>query len=79
MVLRVRATDTAAGWLVRISNDPVTTVFGNGAAGVDCEVAGRAGDLYLALCNRGPVDGLTITGDADVLDLFLDRVHIRWS
>ena len=44
-----------------------------------CTVTGAAGDLYLALWNRAGPDALVIDGDASVLDLFLDRVNVRWS
>ena len=49
-----------------------------GAGEADCDVRGDASDLYLALWNRRGTEGLTVTGDGDVLALFLDRVHIRW-
>lgn len=74
--LRVRCTDTLESWLVRISSNPVETTRDAGRA--DCEVAGRASDLSLALWNRQSNAALTIEGDRQVLDLFLDRVHIRW-
>ena len=41
--------------------------------------SGAAADLYLALWNRAGPEGLVVEGDADVLDLFLDTVHVRWS
>jgi hypothetical protein len=40
---------------------------------------GTATELYGALWNRNGPEGLTITGDTAVLDLFLDTVHVRWS
>jgi uncharacterized protein (TIGR03083 family) len=75
--LRVRCTDTAGDWLVRVSAGDVETT--RGGDGADCEVAGPASDLYLTLWSRRAIAGLTIEGDARVLDLFLDRVHVRWS
>jgi len=83
--LRVRCTDAEGDWLVAIGPDRViTTPAGpagalTGTGPADCEVSGRAGDLYLTLWNRAPASGLTVHGDAGVLGLFLDRVHIRWS
>ena len=79
--LRVRCSDSAADWLVRIGPDQVRTTPGNGQPGgsADCEISGTAGDLYLTLWNRRQPDGLPMTGDGEVLDLFLDRVRIRWS
>jgi uncharacterized protein (TIGR03083 family) len=95
VTLQVRCTDTPAEWLVRIGPDGVTTeaAAGEGGGGgesggrdaaaagraADCTVGGTAGDLYLALWNRKEAGGLTAEGDRGVLDLFLDRVHIRWS
>ena len=42
-------------------------------------MTGAAGDLYLALWNRAGPGALVIEGDPAVLDLFLDRVNVRWS
>jgi uncharacterized protein (TIGR03083 family) len=74
--LHVRCVDIAGDWLVRIGADRVVTIRGSDKA--DCETAGRASDLYLALWNRQSPAGLTIEGDSRVLDLFLDQVHVRW-
>ena len=78
-LLRVRCTDTADDWLVRIGPERVRTSPGSDAASSDCVVTGAADDLYLALWNRRPAAGLDVGGDRSVLDLFLDRVHVRWS
>lgn len=78
-LLRVRCTDTPGDWLVRIEPGRVRTSPGSDQAGSDCVVAGPAGDLYLALWNRRPASGMAVDGDRSVLDLFLDRVHVRWS
>jgi uncharacterized protein (TIGR03083 family) len=77
--LRIRCTDTAGDWLVRIDPDGVRTSAGSGGARSDCVVTGAADDLYLALWNRRPTSSLGADGDQSVLDLFLDRVHVRWS
>ncbi|GAB2852587.1 maleylpyruvate isomerase family mycothiol-dependent enzyme [Streptomyces deserti] len=63
-VLRVRAEsvdgDADAVWTVRLSQEPpVATRDASGHA--ECELAGPAGQLYLALWNRVPVP--TVTGD----------------
>ena len=71
-VLRVRATDTQeeAVWTVRLSSEP--PVAERGAAGdADCEIAGPAGQLYLALWNRLPLPG--VTGDAALADLWREK------
>jgi len=49
-----------------------------GALNGDCLVLGRAADLYVAQWNRIPTDNLTVSGEAAVLQLFLDRVYICW-
>jgi uncharacterized protein (TIGR03083 family) len=53
--LGVRCTDTAGEWLVQIGPDRFATSTGGGCADrSDCQVTGRASDLYLALWNRAP-------------------------
>lgn len=81
-LLRVRCTDADGEWLVTIGPDSVVTTSpgpGESPAKADCEIAGPASDVYLALWNRLPPSVLTMSGDADVLGLFLDRVRVRWS
>jgi uncharacterized protein (TIGR03083 family) len=79
--LSVRCSDTDAAWVLHIGPDGVTTSTGQAPAGsgADCSVRGAAADLYLALWNRAGPEGLLVEGDADVLGLFLDTVHVRWS
>jgi uncharacterized protein (TIGR03083 family) len=76
-VLRVRATDTGgAVWTVRLSQEP--PVATRDAAGeADCEVAGPAQELYLALWNRQPFPH--VTGDAAVADLWRGKSAVTWS
>jgi uncharacterized protein (TIGR03083 family) len=74
--LRVTTTDTAGDWLVTIGPDGVTTTAGGAA---DVTITGTASDLYLALWNRRGLDGLDVDGDDAIIDLFRDRVHVRWS
>jgi uncharacterized protein (TIGR03083 family) len=70
-VLRVRATDgEGAVWTVRLSQEPPATERADiGVA--DCEVAGPAARLYLALWNRLPYPGLT--GDTSVAELWREN------
>jgi uncharacterized protein (TIGR03083 family) len=81
--LGVRCADVDAGWHLRIGPDGAQTARDGGAGdtdgSADCVVTGSAQDLYLALWNRRPASCLQVEGDSGVLDLFLDRVHIRWS
>ncbi|MCD9879861.1 maleylpyruvate isomerase family mycothiol-dependent enzyme [Streptomyces guryensis] len=76
-VLRVRATDTdGAVWTVRLSQEP--PVAARDAAGdADCEVAGPAAQLYLALWNRLPFPD--VIGDAAVAALWRERSAVTWS
>lgn len=71
--LRVRAVDVPAGqgeWLVHLSADPLRTERGDIAGDADCTVIGTAAELYLALWNRGPYEGLATAGDASIMDLW---------
>lgn len=68
--LRVRALDTPdADWLVRLSPDAPTVERGAEQA-ADCTVTGSAVDLYLTLWNRGSYDGLSVTGDDSLVELW---------
>lgn len=72
-VLRVRATDTGAVWTVRLSaGPPVATP--DAATEADAELAGPAGQLYLALWNRVPVP--QVTGDASLAALWRETSAI---
>jgi uncharacterized protein (TIGR03083 family) len=68
--LRVRTEDVPDGdWLVSLSTEPPRTERGvPGPA--DCEISGPAPDLYLALWNRGPYDGLSVRGDGSLVELW---------
>ncbi|MFD9075880.1 maleylpyruvate isomerase family mycothiol-dependent enzyme [Streptomyces lasiicapitis] len=74
-VLRVRATDADAHgtWTVRLSDDVPVTEPGD-TAPADCEVAGQAAYLYLALWNRLPFP--QVTGDATLAALWRERSAI---
>lgn len=70
-VLRVRATDTeGAVWTVRLSQEPPVTERDD-AGEADCEIAGPAGQLYLALWNRLPFP--QVTGDAAIAALWREN------
>ncbi|UOE22137.1 maleylpyruvate isomerase family mycothiol-dependent enzyme [Thermobifida halotolerans] len=75
--LAVRAVDTGDAWLVTIAPHGVDTERAEGAA--ECTVTGNAGDLYALLWNRRGATGLTVTGDASVLELWRTRAHVVWS
>ncbi|MGP3981746.1 maleylpyruvate isomerase family mycothiol-dependent enzyme [Streptomyces sp. KR80] len=79
--LRIRATDAADVWTVRLSDAPARTERGaTGAAdAADCEVVGPAADLYLALWNRLPYGEVDVVGDADVARIWRETSAIEWS
>jgi uncharacterized protein (TIGR03083 family) len=77
--LGVRCVDDAGAWMLSIGPDGVTTVAGADAGAGDCTLQGAAGDLYLALWNRGGDERLQIEGDRSVLTMFGDAVQVRWS
>ncbi|RZB19895.1 maleylpyruvate isomerase family mycothiol-dependent enzyme [Streptomyces sp. F001] len=76
-VLRVRVTDADdAVWTVRLSPEPPVTERSDAGA-ADCELAGPAARLYLALWNRLPFPGAT--GDASLADLWREKSAVVWS
>lgn len=78
--LRIAPDDDRGRWLLRIGADPViTTREGEVTEAADCTVSGPASDLHLALWNRRGLDGLKVDGDASVLDLFREKVTVRWA
>ncbi|MFE2420704.1 maleylpyruvate isomerase family mycothiol-dependent enzyme [Streptomyces hokutonensis] len=76
-VLRVRATDADdAVWTVRLSQEPPAAERG-GSGEADCELAGPAGQLYLALWNRRPFPA--VSGDTSLAALWREKSAITWS
>ncbi|MBC9727653.1 maleylpyruvate isomerase family mycothiol-dependent enzyme [Streptomyces sp. TRM68367] len=72
-VLRVRATDADAVWTVRLSSEPPAATRGEDED-AECELAGPADQLYLALWNRAPVPG--VTGDRTLAELWRETSAI---
>jgi len=77
--MTVRCRDVDAVWTLHLDEDGVTTTHGAGDTPAACTVTGAAGDLYLALWNRAGPDALVIEAEAAVLDLFVERVNLRWG
>lgn len=76
--LQFTATDVAdAAWIVHIGPDGMQTRPGTEPA-ADAELRGGASELYLALWNRRGLDGLSLTGDATLLELWRERATVRW-
>lgn len=70
-------TDVDASWVVTAGPEGATTERG----GTEGEVVlrGSAADLYLLLWNRGDLDGIEVTGDPSLLDLWRTTVQVRWG
>jgi hypothetical protein len=78
--IALRATDADARWHVRLTpGDPGDLVATREEGAAECAVAGTASDLYLLLWNRRSPDGLDVSGDPVVLDLWREQVRITWS
>jgi uncharacterized protein (TIGR03083 family) len=75
--LGLQARDTDTAWTVTIGPTPVTVQHAGNSA--DCTVSAPASDLFLLLWNRRGRDGLDITGDASLLDLWTESVRVRMS
>jgi uncharacterized protein (TIGR03083 family) len=75
--LYVRATDADAGWLAYLGERSVRS--DQEIPSADCAVRGTASDLYLLLWNRRPPDGLDVTGNPAVLDLWRKEGQIHWG
>ncbi|MGP3770444.1 maleylpyruvate isomerase family mycothiol-dependent enzyme [Streptomyces sp. SDT5-1] len=69
-ILRVRAVDADAVWTVRITQDPPAAERGD-TGEAECELAGGAARLYLALWNRLPFP--EVTGDRALAALWREQ------
>ncbi|WP_172381672.1 maleylpyruvate isomerase family mycothiol-dependent enzyme [Streptomyces sp. MNP-20] len=72
-VLRIRATDAKEAWTVHLSAEVPVTEHGD-TLPADCEVAGQAAYLYLALWNRLPFP--QITGDTALATLWRETAGV---
>jgi uncharacterized protein (TIGR03083 family) len=77
--LHVHTTDIAGDWLVRISEDKPHAEQVTGTVSADATLSGTASALYGALWNRLPWHEITVTGDADLVQLWSNSVRVRWS
>jgi uncharacterized protein (TIGR03083 family) len=73
----LQATDAGQSWVVRIGPESVEASRGEAAA--DCTVRAGASDLFMLLWNRVPRSVAGVQGDDTLLDLWQDKVQIRWS
>ena len=80
--LRVLAADTGDDWYARAEDGRIEPRRGGqNAQPATCTVSGPASGLYLFLWNRADAGraGITITGDAGLLDLWKSGVRVRWG
>ena len=71
-ILRLVAVDGGATWNLIIGDRvEVTTDRGRG----HCELRGKASDLYLWSMNRQGTDGITVSGDDSLLQVWADNVR----
>ena len=76
--MAVRATDTGDTWLVTMTPDGITTVKDSKEEG-DVTLEGTAGDLYLAVWNRGDDSSIVVTGDPAALAAWREGYHVVWD
>ncbi len=79
VTLGVDATDggAAAAWTLHIG--PESRQVETGEANGDCVLSGAAADLYPFLWNRRDIDGIAVTGDPTVLELWREKSRIIFS
>jgi uncharacterized protein (TIGR03083 family) len=71
-ILRLVATDAAATWNVILGERlEITSDRGRG----HCELRGAASDLYLWSMNRRGTEGITVSGDDTLLQVWADNVR----
>jgi uncharacterized protein (TIGR03083 family) len=73
--LLVAPTDVPRSWLLEIGQRGAAVLDG----GADCTLRGSASDLFLLLWNRRTADGLDVSGDATLPDVWRESLRIRWS
>jgi uncharacterized protein (TIGR03083 family) len=71
-VLRLVTTDSPASWSVVLGERIEAT--GEGATS-DCDLHGAASDLFLWSMNRRGTEGLSVSGDAGLLQVWADNVQ----
>jgi uncharacterized protein (TIGR03083 family) len=76
--LALCAADAGLGWTLHIGPEGLK-VHTSADGTVDGAVEASAVDLYLLLWNRRGVDGLTVVGEASLLDLWRELARVSWS
>lgn len=76
VTIALHATDTGRRWWIRVGPDAPTSGHGASSTGpADAEVRAGAGELFLMLWNRRPVDGLPVRGDRSALEVWRRGAH----
>jgi len=76
-VLHVYANDVDEHWYLTIGPGGIeTTREGDDA---DLTIDAAAANLYLLMWNRTDTSTVTLTGDADLIDLWRESCRVRWS
>lgn len=73
----LEAEDIAGTWTVRMGDAGLLTR--SGAEAGDARVRAGASDLYFLLWNRRPLDGIHISGRAELLDRLRERARVTWE
>jgi uncharacterized protein (TIGR03083 family) len=68
----LHATDTDAHWLLDLTGDVIAWRRADGQAAA--EIRAPVTDLLLTIYRRRPVEGLQVSGDAALIDFWLERV-----
>jgi uncharacterized protein (TIGR03083 family) len=70
--IALHATDTGDSWLLDFTGDAIS--WRRGADAATATVSGPVTELLLALYRRRPVSTLAVSGDAELVDFWMDRV-----
>lgn len=80
VTLMIAPSDAPACWRVRVGPEGREVITSSAVTGdADLTVRGPAADLYLLLWNRGGTDRVDLDGDGSLLDLWRDKLTIRWA
>jgi uncharacterized protein (TIGR03083 family) len=77
VMLGVAPDDSDRFWALSISDDPVQVSTARREC--DCVIEGSASDIYFALWNRSEDEGIRVSGDRAVRELFRSTVMIKWA
>jgi uncharacterized protein (TIGR03083 family) len=76
-ILHVHASDADENWFITVGPEQIDV--SSDGADADCTIDATASELFVLLWNRRGPDGLDVSGDTGILELWRDSVRIRWS